>query len=126
MTRWFCLAALALACSGCGEKPEVDQLAQAGMINRPARAVRACVGRPHAVRSIDGTQIWTYRIGTVRSDAWPMPPPGSPDFVSHAVCNVVVVLTQGRVSQVYYTGPTGDHLGMGERCEFQVRACVDP
>ncbi len=126
MTRWLCVAALALVCDGCGEKPEVDQLAQAGMINRPAGAVRACLGRPNTLRAIDGTQIWTYWIGTVRYDGWPLPPPGSPDFVRHAACNVVVVLTKGRVSQVYYTGPEGDHLGVGERCEFWAQACVDP
>jgi hypothetical protein len=126
MTRWLSLAALALACGGCGEKPEVDQLAQAGMINKPARVVRACLGRPDATRAIDGTQIWTYWAGTVRSDAWPLPPPGSPDLVRHTACNVVVVLTRARVSQVYYTGPAGDHLGVGERCEFPVSACVDP
>lgn len=126
MTRWLSLAALALACSACGEKPEVDQLAQSGMINQSAKHVRACLGKPDASRAIDGTQIWTYWIGKIRYDAWPLPPPGSPDFVRHASCNVAVVLTQGRVSQVYYTGPNGDHLGIGERCEFPVRACVDP
>jgi hypothetical protein len=128
MARWLGVAAVAAAliCSGCGERPEVDQLAQAGMINKPARVVRACLGRPDMARAIDGTQIWTYRVGTVRYDAWPLPPPGSPDFVRHSSCNVVVVLTQGRVSQVYYTGPAGDHLGIGERCEFAVQACVDP
>jgi hypothetical protein len=113
MARWLGVAAVAAAliCSGCGERPEVDQLAQAGMINKPARVVRACLGRPDMARAIDGTQIWAYRVGTVRYDA---------------SCNVVVVLTQGRVSQVYYTGPAGDHLGIGERCEFAVQACVDP
>lgn len=126
MTRWLSLAALALICGGCGEKPEVDQLTQAGMINLPAKAVRACLGRPDAARAIGDTQLWTYLNGTVRSDAWPLSPPGSPDFVHHAVCNVVVVLTAGRVSQVYYTGPVGDHLGIGERCEFPVQACVGP
>jgi len=127
MTRaWIGLTAAALTCGACAEKPEVDQIVQAGMINRPAHAVRACLGRPNQSRAIDGTQIWTYWIGKVRYDAWPLPPPGSPDFVRHASCNVVVVLTQGRVSQVYYTGPAGDHLGIGERCEFPVAACVDP
>jgi hypothetical protein len=95
------------------------------MINEPAARARACLGRPDHMRAIDGTQIWTYHIGTVRYDAWPLPPLGSPDFVRHAACDVVVVLTQGRVSQVYYAGPQGDALGIGERCEFAVRACVD-
>jgi len=126
MTRWLSLAALALICGGCGEKPEVDQLAQASMINRPAKAVRACLGRPDAARAIGDTQLWTYFNGTIRSDAWPLSPPGSPDFVRHSVCNVVVVLTEGRVSQVYYTGPADDPLGIGERCEFPVQACIDP
>jgi len=126
VTRWAGVAALALLCGGCGEKPEVDQLAQAGMINQSAKHVRACLGEPDAARAIGGTQIWTYWIGKVRYDAWPLPPPGSPDVVRHASCNVVVVLTIGRVSQVYYTGSEGDHLGIGERCEFPVRACADP
>ena len=126
MSRSICVAALALACAGCGEKPEVDQLAQAGMINRPAHAVRACLGRPDALRAVGDTQIWTYRIGTIRNDGWPLSPPGSPDFVRHAACDVEVVMTRARVSQVYYAGPAGDPLGIGERCEFPVRACVDP
>jgi hypothetical protein len=124
--RWIGVAALALACGGCGEKPEVDQLAQAGMINLPAKRVHACLGRPDEARAVGDAQIWTYRIGTARSDAWPLSPPGSPDFVRHAACNAVVALTRGRVSQVDYTGPAGDPLGIGERCEFPVRACVEP
>lgn len=124
--RWLCLAVVALVCAGCGEKPEVDQLAQAGMINKSAKSVRACLGRPDLSRGTDGTQIWIYRSGTVRYDAWPLPPPGSPDFVRHAACNVAIVLTTGRVSQVYYTGPAGEPLGIGERCEFPAPACVDP
>jgi hypothetical protein len=126
MARWLGVAAVALVCGGCGEKPEVDQLAQAGMINKPARAVRACLGRPDVARAIGDTQIWTYWNGTVRYEGWPLPPLGSPDFVRHAACNVVVVMTRSRVSRVYYTGPAGDHLGIGELCEFPVQACVDP
>jgi hypothetical protein len=51
---------------------------------------------------------------------------GPPDFVRHAACNVVVVLTTGSVSQVYYTGAADEHLGIGERYEFPLHARVDP
>jgi hypothetical protein len=70
MARWVTgMAALALVCGACGESPEVDRLAQAGMIGRPAARARACLGRPDGARAVGDAQIWTYAVGTAPSDA---------------------------------------------------------
>lgn len=43
---------------------------------------------------------------------------------SSRFCNINVVFTDGQVSVVKCTGPTGDLLTQGEQCAYAVDACV--
>jgi hypothetical protein len=121
------LAALAL--EGCESQPlEVNQVAQQSMIGLSKRDILACLGQP-ATRAPAGqaTEIWTYVGGHMRGygPQWaiglntnliPFAAPGN--------CDVVLVMTNARVSQIGYAAVDGGALALGQECLFPVEACV--
>ena len=126
MKRALTVAA-ALAASvltGCvTTRPEIDQTAQSQMIGLAGKHILACLGEPVRRRSIGATDIWSFAVGAVHIEGEGVATYGYP---RHTRCNVEIVLTKGKVSQVNYTGPSGDPLDLGERCTFDVQRCVGP
>jgi hypothetical protein len=124
-------ALLVLAALGaCAEKPEVDQIAQQRMIGLPARRILACLGPPARRIPIGATRILVYPGARAVVDGG-LFSPGVNGLASGFTggdrsCEVDVVLTNGAVTQVYYTAPDHGPLRLGERCVFPVRACTDP
>ncbi len=118
---------IVLGFSGC-QPLEVDQVAQQSMIGLSKRDILACFGRPAArVSSGQATEIWTYVGGRMRGygPQWaiglntnliPFAPGGH--------CDVVLVMTNDRVSQVGYTAVNGGNLPLGQECVFSVESCV--
>ncbi len=116
-----------LGLSGC-QPLEVDQVAQQSMIGLSKRDILACFGKPaQRVSSGQATEIWTYVGGQMRgygpqwaiglnTNLLPFTPPGS--------CDVVLVMTNARVSQVGYTAVDGSGLPLGRECVFSVESCV--
>jgi hypothetical protein len=116
-----------VALSGC-QPLEVDQVAQQSMIGLSKRDILACMGRPaQRVPSGQATEIWTYVGGQMRGygPQWaiglntnliPFSPGGS--------CDVVLTMTNGRVSQVGYTAVDGGSFPLGQECAFSVESCV--
>ena len=116
-----------LALSGC-QPLEVDQVAQQSMIGLSKRDILACFGQPaQRVPSGQGTEIWTYVGGQMRGygPQWalllntnlvPFTPAGS--------CDVVLIMTNARVSEVGYTAVDGGGLPLGRECVFPVERCV--
>ena len=47
-----------------------------------------------------------------------------PPFGRAGTCEVTLVMTNGRVSQVGYAGADGEPLPLGQECLFPVEACV--
>jgi hypothetical protein len=116
-----------LALSGC-QPLEVDQVAQQSMIGLSKRDILACMGQPaQRVSSGQATEIWTYTGGQMRgygpqwaiglnTNLFPFTPGGS--------CDVVLIMTNARVSQVGYTAVDGSGLPLGRECVFSVESCV--
>jgi hypothetical protein len=120
------LAALAL--SDC-QPLEVDQVAQQSMIGLSKRDILACLGQPaQRVPSGQATEIWTYVGGQMHgygpqwaiglnTNLFPFTTAGS--------CDVVLVMTNARVSEVGYTAVDGGGgLPLGRECVFPVERCV--
>jgi hypothetical protein len=117
----------ALMLSGC-QPLEVDQVAQQSMIGLKAQDIRACLGRP-ASRAPAGqaTEIWTYSGGQMRGygPQWALLlNTNLPPFGGTGTCEVTLVMTNGRVSQVGYAGADGQALPLGQECLFPVERCV--
>jgi hypothetical protein len=114
-----------LALGGCGlEKPETDQVAQAKMIGLPKKKIIACMGKPARRRAIGSTEIWSYPVGTVEIEGQGFATFGFPRH--GGACAVNVIMTNGLVSQIAYSGPAGDPLDLGEYCRFSAQDCVWP
>ena len=116
-----------LAFVGAVQAAEVDQIAQQRMIGLSKKKIRACMGAPAHRVAIGSTDIWTYRSGAAAVEgffqasgvngmaSW---------FAPDSGCNVNVVMTNARVSQINYAAPDGRPLPIGEHCDFAVERCA--
>ncbi|MGA2041938.1 MAG: hypothetical protein ABSG83_01060 [Roseiarcus sp.] len=132
MTKTVLSAAVVLlaALGACAERPEVDQIVQQTMIGLPASRILACLGAPARRLAIGATRILIYPGARAVVEGGPFSP-GVNGLASgltggDRACNVDVVLTNGAVTQVYYTALDDGPLRLGERCVFAVRVCTDP
>jgi hypothetical protein len=118
---------VALALAGC-QPLEVDQVAQQSMIGVSKRDILACMGAPaQRVPSGQATEIWTYVGGQMRGygPQWALLlNTNLPPFGGTGTCEVTLVMTNGRVSQVGYAGADGQALPLGQECLFPVERCV--
>jgi hypothetical protein len=118
----------ALACIlAAAQAAEVDQIAQQKMIGLSKKHIRLCMGPPARRVAVGSTDIWTYRTGSAQVEgfflasgvngmaSW---------FGSDRFCNVNVVMTNARVSQITYAAPDGRPLPIGEHCDFAVENCA--
>jgi hypothetical protein len=112
-----------------GKWPEVDQIVQQKMIGLTRTKIKACLGTPARRKVVGSTEIRTYPIGDMHVDAflfavgmkW-LPQP----YIPTRICEVNVVLTNAKVSQVYYTAPGGADMPLNQQCLFPVEDCVGP
>ena len=117
----------ALALAACAEAPETDATAQRTMIGLSERDLLACMGgRPsETTRPAQGTEIWSYRWGVTTTDAPPWSVGTNFSLIARdAPCDVRLVLTNGRVSQIAYRLPGGRALPSGRQCSFPVWTCA--
>ena len=120
----------ALALGGCqGERLETDQVAQQSMIGLSQRDILACLGRPaQRVPAGEATEIWTYVGGEMRGygPQWAIGlNTNLVPFTAAGRCDVVVTMTNARVSAVGYTAIDGaGPLPLGRECVFPVERCV--
>ena len=121
------LAVASLA--GCADWPESDQIAQHSMIGLSKKKILACMGRPVRRDVVGSTQIWTYPTGEMRTNGAPWAVGlnlGAAPFGPSGSCDVKLVFTNARVTQVTYTARGGGDLPLGQQCVFAVEACVPP
>jgi len=111
------------------QRAETARTAQTQLIGQPKEAILACMGAP-ANRSVEGaTEVWLYPSGNGQTNGVAVAS-GSGGFGSvfgitrQRFCTVNVVMTNGLVSKVNYSGPTGGVLTAGEQCAYAVENCV--
>jgi hypothetical protein len=116
----------AFVLAACASTPESNQIAQSDMVGLSEHAVLACMGKPaERVHPADRTEVWTYPSGmtSVSSPPWAFGSDFSQLKLSEP-CNVQVVMTNGRVSQVSYSLPDGRSLPSGRQCTFAAATCA--
>jgi hypothetical protein len=144
--RW-CIAVLTfVAIGGCaGQRAQIAQEAKDKMIGLPKEQVLACMGVPANKASEGSTEVWSYNSGNGKVIASSFGDStahasmtGNSTFAtgqantvssstgvsSRRFCTVDIVMTNGVVSRVNYSGPTGGLLTAGEQCAFAVENCV--
>jgi hypothetical protein len=112
---------------GCAQAAEVDQIAQQKMIGLSKKKIRLCMGPPARRVAVGSTDIWTYRSGAAAVEGFFLAS-GLNGMASwfgpDRLCNVNVVMTNARVSQITYAAPDGRPLPIGEHCDFAVENCA--
>ena len=126
MKRNGVIGLVALALAGCTEAPQTDPIAQMSMIGLSERTILACMGLPARRSAVaQATEIWTYRSGITTTDSPPWSVGTNFSLLARdAPCDVRIVMTNARVSQIAYAMPDGRALPSGRQCSFPVWACA--
>ena len=117
---------LVLALGGCAmARAQVAQDARNKMIGMTKEQVLACMGPPVQNSAVGQTEVWTYLSGNGATNAVASRYANVASIsTSQRSCTVNVVMADGRVGRVNYSGPTGGLLSEGEQCAFVVRDCL--
>jgi hypothetical protein len=139
------IAALATILAGCAvERAQVAESAQTQMIGMNREQVLACMGPPSQRMAEGKTEVWSYSSGgqTIAHAFGDSNTTGSATISGNQIygtantmssgtaiaerryCVVNVVMADGAVGAVNYSGPTGGLLTGGEQCAYAVRGCV--
>lgn len=132
--------------SGCAvERALIAHDAQDKMIGLSKEQVLACMGVPSGKMAEGATEVWSYgsgngrvtgianTYGTAQASAVGGPgyaygnASGNSTTITTATqrhCTVNIVMANGHVSHVNYSGPTGGLLTQGEQCAFAVQNCA--
>jgi hypothetical protein len=139
-TRTFVLVCLLNA--GCAfQRAEIAQQAQHQMVGLSREQVLQCMGPPGNKMADGGTEVWSYESGnnhtavfgsgnstTTGSIGGGSVLANTSSFGSAVAetrhCTVNVVMANGYVSRVNYSGPTGGLITAGEQCAFAVQNCT--
>jgi hypothetical protein len=132
-------------CACAMQRAEDAALAQKAMVGMSKARVFACMGIPKKKAIEENIEIWSYKSGndytehasnrTTFSAKRYMYGDGYTDVFGDSLgfgegssekryCIVQVVMTEGKVQAVNYTGPTGGLLTDDEQCAFAVRNCL--
>jgi hypothetical protein len=141
---------LCFALGGCAvQRAVVAHSAQEKMVGLSKEQILACMGPPGQKMAEGATEVWSYNSGNDRVTAVGTgysqtngsingqrtgsnySATGSSTTTSlgtatasRRFCNVNVVMNEGVVSRVNYSGPTGGVLTSGEQCAFAVENCT--
>lgn len=135
-----------MSLGGCAiQRAQIAGEAQSKMAGLTKEHVLACMGVPATKAAVGSTEVWSYnsgndhvQVGTLGHSMTNASASGNAGFASGAAftassgvgfasrryCTVNVVMTDGRVSRVNYSGPTGGVLTAGEQCAFAVQNCA--
>ena len=124
---------IATALSGCEvQRAQEAADAKTRMLGMTKQQVLSCMGAPAQKATEGKTEVWSYASGNghTEEDASATYSGGVVGAISgqsvttRRYCVVNVVLDDGRVRRVTYSGPTGGLLTDGEQCGFAVRNCL--
>ena len=139
------LAVIAVSCLAlCSceiQRSEMANKAKVGLVGMSKEQIRTCMGVPQQKAAEGQTEVWSYASGNGERDVFISGGSNTQANVSGnnlnaftagsafgsssaRFCTVSVVMKQGVVSMVNYSGPTGGLLTQGEQCAFAVQACV--
>jgi hypothetical protein len=123
-----------LLLAGCSvQRSQQADDAQNKMIGMSKERVLACMGPPASRMAEGATEVWSYGSGDGRIDtAGAVGSGGAFNATSRGhYCRINVVISQGTVSQVNYSGPTaggsgplGMLLAAHDQCGYAVQNCL--
>lgn len=116
------------------ERAQEAAKAQSTMIGMPKEQVLSCMGPPARFAKTGKTVVWSYNSGNGERDSfgsaygtggWGWAGAFGSSFSQSKFCRVDIVMRDGRVTRVNYSGPTGGLLTEGEQCAYAVQNCAE-
>ena len=127
----LCLAVgLLSGCSDAIYRADDAALAKRQMLGLSREDVLTCMGPPKKKTSEGATDVWSYLStdysGSSISNRYKITPQYSTTPSSHSrnFCVVNIVIKDGIVKAVNYSGPTGNGFAKDEQCGYAVANCV--
>jgi hypothetical protein len=107
-----------MAVAGCAfQRAQIAQDARGSMIGMTKEQTLACMGPPANKAAEGATEVWSYPSGNGMRTY-------GDSVATSRFCTVNLTMTNNRISQVNYLGPTGGLLTAGEQCAFAIQNCV--
>lgn len=150
MGRYIIVLGFCCLLGGCAvQRAVVAHSAQEKMVGLSKEQILACMGPPGQKMAEGATEVWSYNSGNDRVTAigtgysqtngsingqrtgtnYSATGSSTTTSINTATasrrsCTVNVVMSEGAVSRVNYSGPTGGILTGGEQCAFAVESCT--
>ena len=135
-----------LPLAGCAlQRAQLAENARVKMVGMTKEDVLRCMGPPSQKQSEGHTEVWSYASGNGATTVFGSSSANTTGSVtgfgntanvsavtngtsfataSKRYCTVDVVMADGRVDRINYSGPTGGLITEGEQCAFAVKNCV--
>ena len=118
------LLALGLTLTGCaGQRTETAQDPRTTMVGMQQEQVIACMGAPARKTLEAAGEVWEYSSDARMTVANASTGANSTRFSSR-LCDINIVFSNGHVSAVNFTGPTGGLPVSSDQCANAVNPCV--
>jgi hypothetical protein len=120
---------LVAALAGCAtSRSQTASDARTRMVGMSKENVLACMGAPQQRVAEGATEVWRYPSGGGTVTAATATASGNMAMgmanTSARYCIVNLVIRDGAVTQVNYSGPAGSVLAPGEQCAYAVQNCA--
>ena len=123
------LAGVLCGCVAPYQRAETARQAQVQLRGLSGEQILTCMGVPSGRLTQGQTEVWEYMSGNGQQDI-EISGAASGNFASafgvsrQRSCKIDLIMREGIVQQVNYSGPTGGLLTPGEQCAYAVNNCV--
>jgi hypothetical protein len=125
------VSALLSACAA-AQLSQISHDAQEQMVGLPKESVLACMGVPGKTHKEGKTEVWDYMSGGSSStvavgnlyNAGNNSTAVAGGIKTNYYCVVSVVMKEGIVTQINYSGPAGTRMHPNTQCAYAVTNCV--
>lgn len=125
-------AVVSVMAAGCAklQRAEMAREAQVSMVGMSKAQVLSCMGVAQGKQVEDDIEVWQYAAGgdqTALATAFATGQNFATVIASSKTryCVINIVMQDGHVTSVNYTGRTGGLITQGEQCGFAISNCVD-
>ena len=123
MRSGVCLLGLLLG--GCAvEDSHIAHDAQTRLMGMAEVDLESCLGAPDQHSTFGPTDVLTYYATSSSSDTWSIPLIGGFSFSNGGYCHVTFQVTDGKVTQILYSGEKNATLAPDAYCAPILRTCL--
>jgi hypothetical protein len=116
--------AAGLLCGCAAKDSRIAQRARTLLMGMPEEDVESCLGAPDQHATFGTTDILTYYGTSMSTDSYSVPVIGGMAFGNGGYCHATFQVTDGRVTQILYSGEKNATFAPDAYCAPIPRTCV--